>query len=56
MRHRIIAQDGVPTNFFWSDKDGSDRTQQTVYRRTANGSKRIKNVKFDAVRKQFTKV
>ncbi|MEX1182083.1 MAG: hypothetical protein WEF86_02535 [Gemmatimonadota bacterium] len=56
MRHRIIAKDGSPTNFFWSDKDGSDRTQQTVYRRTPDGSKRIKNVKFDATKKRFTKV
>lgn len=55
MRYRILGKDGTPTKFFWSDRDGTDRTRQTVYKQTPDGTKRMKGVKFDATKKKFQK-
>jgi hypothetical protein len=54
-KHRILGKNGNPTKYYWSDKDGDDRTQQTVYKQTTAGIKRIKNVRFNAETKQFQK-
>jgi hypothetical protein len=54
-RIRITKKDGTPTPYFWSDKDGTDRTQQTVYKQTDSGIKRMRGVRFDAVSKRMRK-
>jgi hypothetical protein len=54
-RIRITKKDGTPTPYFWSDKDGTDRTQQTVYKQTESGIKRMRGVRFDAVSKRMRK-
>lgn len=46
-RHRIVNKTGNPTKYFWSDKDGTDRTRQTVYKQTTDGVKRMKGVSFN---------
>lgn len=46
-RHRIVGKNGNPTKYFWSDKDGTDRTRQTVYKQTTDGVKRMKGVSFN---------
>ena len=51
----IVKRDGTPTNYFWSDKDGTDRTKQTVYKQTAEGVKRMKGVHYDAVNNAMCK-
>jgi hypothetical protein len=48
-RIRISKKDGTPTPYFWSDKDGTDRTKQVVYKRTVDGVKRMKGVRFNSV-------
>lgn len=48
-RIRISKKDGTSTPYFWSDKDGSDRTRQTVYKQTVEGVKRMKGVSFNSV-------
>lgn len=54
-RTRIYKKDGTPTPFFWSDKDGSERTRQTVYRQTPSGVKRMKGVHFHVEKNEFQK-
>jgi hypothetical protein len=52
---RIYKQDGQPTPFFWREEDGKDRTQQTVYKRTADGVKRMKGVHYNVKTNEFEK-
>lgn len=52
---KICKKDGTPTQYFWSDKDGTDRTHQTVYKQTNDGIKRMTGVHFDAVANQIHK-
>jgi hypothetical protein len=46
-RTKIVKKDGSPTPFFWTDKDGNDRTHKTVFKETTKGVKRKKGVHFD---------
>lgn len=54
-RVKIFKKDGSPTPYFWSEKDGTDRTQQTVYKRTEDGVTRMRGVHFDAVKNEMVK-
>jgi hypothetical protein len=54
-RIKICKKNGKPTDYFWSDTDGTDRTQQTVYKQTNDGVKRMTGVHFDAVTNQIQK-
>jgi hypothetical protein len=54
-RIQICKKNGKPTDYFWSDTDGTDRTQQTVYKQTNDGVKRMTGVHFDAVTNQIQK-
>jgi hypothetical protein len=47
-KHPIVRKNGTPTNYYWSDSDGSDRTSRTVYKQTTDGVKRMKGVSFNA--------
>jgi hypothetical protein len=48
-RISIAKKDGTPTPYFWSDKDGTDRTKQRVYKKTEAGVKRMKGVRFNSL-------
>lgn len=52
---KIYKKDGTPTPYFWSDKDGTDRTHKTVYKQTPDGVKRMTGVRFDPVTNQVHK-
>lgn len=54
-RKKIQKKDGTATPYFWSDKDGEDRTHQTVYKQTTDGVKRMKGVHYDAVKNRMNK-
>lgn len=54
-RMRIYLKDGRPTPFFWREEDGTDRTNQTVYKRTMSGVKRMKGVHFNVKTNEFKK-
>jgi hypothetical protein len=54
-RIRIYRKNGRPTHFFWREEDGKDRTHQTVYKRTAEGTKRMKGVHFNVPKNEFEK-
>ena len=46
---RIFKRDGTGTRYFWSSKDTADPTSVKVYRRTAKGVKRVRNVRFNTL-------
>jgi hypothetical protein len=54
-RTRIFKKDGTPTPFFWSDKDGNALSAKRVYKKTADGVKRMRGVRFDVEKKEFRK-
>ncbi|CAN5775260.1 hypothetical protein BH23GEM10_BH23GEM10_09670 [soil metagenome] len=53
--NKIFKKDGTPTSYFWSDKDGKDRSRQVVYKKTEDGVKRMRGVHFDAVENRMHK-
>jgi hypothetical protein len=46
-RFKIAKRDGTPTPYFWSDKDSSELSQKTVYKKTTDGVKRMRGVHYD---------
>lgn len=52
-RFKIYKKDGSKTPYFYTDKDGTERTRKSVYKQTDAGVKRMKNVHFDAVAKKI---
>lgn len=53
-KHRI-HQDGQRTKFFWSDRDGNDRKQRTVYKETEGKITKMLGVRFDVDANRFNK-
>lgn len=51
----IVNKAGKQTRYFWMDKDGADRTNQTVYKQTTDGIKRMTGVHYDATRNAMIK-
>jgi hypothetical protein len=54
-RFKISKKDGTPSPYFWSDKDGTERTQKRVYKKTEDGVKRMKGVTFNATTNRIQK-
>lgn len=52
---KIFKKDGTPTPYFWSDKDNPDKANLTVFKKAADGIKRMTGVHFDANRNKFVK-
>lgn len=52
---RIFTKNGAPTPFFWSDRDGGPKSNQTLYKQTEDGVKRMTGVHFDAVKNVVVK-
>jgi len=52
---KIFKKDGTPTQYFWADKEGADRTNQTVYKQTDEGVKRMTGVHFDVTKNRMVK-
>lgn len=46
---RISKKDGTPTAYFWSDKDTNEATNRTVYKKTIDGVKRMKGVRYNTL-------
>jgi hypothetical protein len=44
---KIVKKDGTATSYFWSDKDGTENTKKRVYKQTADGVKRMRDVRFN---------
>jgi hypothetical protein len=52
-RTKIYKKDGTPTEFFWSDTDGTEPTRKMVYKETKEGLKRMKTVRFNVGTNEF---
>jgi hypothetical protein len=50
---KIFKKDGTPTPYFWSNRDSGDGTAVTVYKRTSDGVKRMRGVRFNSVTNQM---
>lgn len=55
-KNKIVKKDGSATPYFWSDRDGKDRSEKTVYKQTSDGVKRMTGVQFNADTKQIEKL
>jgi hypothetical protein len=54
-RTQILKRDGTPTQYFWSDKDGNDRTEKTVFKATDERVTKMRGVSYDVDRKRIRK-
>jgi hypothetical protein len=52
-RTPIVKKDGTPTPYFWSDKDGNDRTEKTVYKAADDRVTKMRGVSYDVDRKRI---
>lgn len=52
---RILRKDGSASPYFWSSKDTDDPASVTVYKRTTNGVKRMRGVRFNPVTNRMRK-
>lgn len=54
-RIKIFRKNGTPTPYFWSSRNSGDRTSVRVYKKTVDGIKRMRGVRFNAVTKRMLK-
>ena len=54
-KFKIFKNDGTPTPYFWSDRDGGPKTHQTVYKQTEDGVKKMTGVHYDATKNRMVK-
>lgn len=54
-RIMIRKKNGTSSRYFWSDTDGNDTAQKTVYKQTSDGVKRMKGVHYDASANRIVK-
>lgn len=52
---KIFKKDGSPTPFFWLNKDSVDRKRAEVFKRTSEGIKRLRGVRFNALTNRMRK-
>lgn len=55
-RNTISKKDGTPTQYFWSDRDGTDIESKRVYKKTEEGIKRMSGVRFNTRTNRIRKV
>ncbi len=54
-RHKISKRDGTATQYFWSDRDGTDEKRKSVYRQADDGVKRMRGVRYDSTANRIRK-
>ena len=54
-RVKIVRPDGSPSPFFWRDDKEADWALKTVYKKTPNGVKRLRRVRYDLENNTFQK-
>jgi hypothetical protein len=52
---KIVRPDGSPSPYLWDDKEKSDDSLRTAYKKTKSGIKRLKGVQYDIVENTFRK-
>ena len=54
-RVKIVKPDGSPSPYFWSDKRDPQVPLKTVYKKTSDGVKRLRGVRYDLANNTFLK-
>jgi hypothetical protein len=52
---KIVRPDGRPSPYFWKDEQDGTKSLKTVYKKTSDGVKRLKGVRYDLVNNTFIK-
>ena len=54
-RIKIVRPDGSSSPYFWKDEKDGKRPLKTVYKKTADGVKRLRGVQYDLANNTFQK-
>lgn len=52
-RVKIVRPDGTASPYFWKDEKEATKPLKTVYKKTADGVKRLRGVQYDLVNNTF---
>lgn len=51
----IVRPDGRSSPYFWKDEKDGTKSLKTVYKKTSDGVKKLKGVRYDLVNNTFIK-
>lgn len=54
-RVKIVRPDGTPSPYFWKNDKEARKALKTVYKKTAEGVKRLRGVRYDLKNNTFLK-
>jgi len=54
-RVKIVRPDGSPSPYFWKDEKDAKKVLKTVYKKTSDGVKRLRGVRYDLANNTFQK-
>ncbi|HUP51652.1 MAG TPA: hypothetical protein VM198_04205 [Longimicrobiales bacterium] len=54
-RVKIVRPDGSPSPYFWKDEKEAKKALKTVYKKTSDGVKRLRGVRYDLANNTFQK-
>jgi len=54
-RVKIVRPDGRPSSYFWNDEKEGTKPLKTVYKKTSEGVKRLRGVRYDLANNTFIK-
>ena len=52
-RVKIVRPDGRPSPYFWKDEKEGAKPLKTVYKKTSEGVKRLRGVRYDLANNTF---
>jgi len=52
-RVKIVRPDGRPSSYFWNDEKEGTKPLKTVYKKTSEGVKRLRGVRYDLANNTF---
>lgn len=55
-RVKIVRPDGSPSPYFWKKEKEPNKPLKAVYKKTADGVKRLRGVRYDVKNNTFEKV
>jgi hypothetical protein len=54
-RVKIVKPDGSPSPYFWNDQKEGAKPLKTVYKKTSQGVKKLRGVRYDLANNTFIK-
>jgi hypothetical protein len=52
-RVKIVRPDGTASPYFWKDENDATKPLKTVYKKTVDGVKRLRGVRYDLANNTF---